>query len=99
VKDDGDIDDVKMNGPAQKAGIAPATRIVAVNSRKFNIQLLREAVQAAVKSTAPIEIMVEDGEFYKTCRVDYHGGEKYPNLVRDESQPDLLSAIAAPKAK
>ncbi len=99
VKDDGDIDDVKMNSPAQKAGIAPATRIVAVNGRKFSSQLLREAVQEAVKSTEPIEIMVEDGEFYKTFRVDYHGGEKYPSLVRDESLPDLLSAITAPHAK
>ena len=58
-----------------------------------------ENVQDAVKSTEPIEIMVEDGEFYKTFRVDYHGGEKYPSLVRDESLPDLLSAITAPHAK
>lgn len=99
VKDDGEIDDVKMNYPAQKAGIAPATRIVAVNERKFNIQLLRDAIDAAVKSTAPIDIMVEDGEFYKTYHVDYHGGQKYPSLVRDESQPDLLSAITAPHAQ
>jgi predicted metalloprotease with PDZ domain len=99
VKDDGEIDDVKINSPAQKAGIAPATRIIAVNGRKFNAVLLREAIDGAVKSTQPIEIMVEDGEFYKTYRVDYHGGERYPSLVRDESQPDLLSAITAPHAK
>ena len=98
-KEDGTIDDVKMNYPAQKAGVAPATRIIAVNGRKFNSQLLREDIAAAVKSTAPIEIMVEDGEFYKTYRVDYHGGEKYPQLVRDESKPDLLSAIGAPHAQ
>ncbi len=98
-KEDGTIDDVKMNYPAQKAGVAPATRIIAVNGRKFNSQLLREDIAAAVKSTAPIEVMVEDGEFYKTYRVDYHGGEKYPQLVRDESKPDLLSAIGAPHAQ
>jgi hypothetical protein len=31
--------------------------------------------------------------------VDYHGGERYPHLVRDESKPDLLSAITAPMVK
>ncbi len=98
VKDDGEIDDVKMNSPAQKAGIAPATRIIAVNGRRFNPQLLKDAIDSAVKSPEPLQIMVEDGEFFNTFRVDYHGGEKYPNLVRDESVPDLLSAIAAPHA-
>jgi predicted metalloprotease with PDZ domain len=99
AKEDGEIDDVKMNYPAQKAGLTPATRIVAVNGRKFNSTLLHEAVQAAQKSSEPIEIMVEDGEFYKTFHVSYHGGEKYPVLVRDELLPDLLSAIAAPHAQ
>ena len=99
AKEDGEIEDVKMNYPAQKAGIAPAARIIAVNGRRYNSTLLREAVEATVKSTEPIEIMVEDGEFYKTFRVSYRGGEKYPVLVRDEAMPDLLSAIAAPHAQ
>ena len=99
IKEDGEIDDVKMDYPAQKAGIAPATRIVAVNGRRFNSQLLHEAIQATVKSAEPIEIMVEDGDFFKTFRVGYRGGEKYPSLVRDESLPDLLSAITAPHAQ
>ena len=42
---------------------------------------------------------MEDGEFYRTFRIDYHDGEKYPQLVRDEAKPDLLSAIAAPHAQ
>ncbi len=99
IKEDGVIEDVKMNGPAQKAGVTPATRLIAVNGRKANALLLREAVAASAKSTTPIEIMVEDGEFYKTFRIDYHGGEKYPQLVRDEGKADLLSAITAPHAK
>jgi predicted metalloprotease with PDZ domain len=96
AKEDGMIEDVRMGGPAQKAGVAPATKIIAVNGRRFNPQLLHDAV--AAKSAAPLEIMVEDGEFFKTFRIDYHGGEKYPHLVRDESKPDLLTAITAPHA-
>jgi predicted metalloprotease with PDZ domain len=98
-KEDGEIEDVKMNGPAQKAGVSPTTRIIAVDGRRFNPELLRETIGEAVKSTSPIEIMVEDGEFFKTFRIDYHGGEKYPHLKRDESKPDLLSAIAASRAQ
>jgi len=26
-------------------------------------------------------------------KLDYHGGEKYPHLVRVESNPDLLTEI------
>jgi len=55
--------------------------------------VLREAVAAA----KPLEFLVKDGEFYKSFRVDYTGGERYPHLVRDNSTPDLLSAILAPK--
>ncbi len=99
AKEEGEIEDVKMNSAAQKAGVTPTTRIIAVNGRRFNSELLREAVADAAKSTSPIEIMVEDGDFFKTFRVDYHGGERYPHLVRDETKPDLLSAIAAPRAQ
>jgi len=99
LKEDGSIEDVRMDGPASKAGLTPTTKIIAVNGRKFNPQLLRETVAATAKSTAPIEIMVEDGEFYKTFHISYRGSERYPHLVRDESKPDLLGAIIAPHAK
>jgi hypothetical protein len=29
-------------------------------------------------------------------RLDYHGGERYPHLVRDGASADLLSAIIKP---
>ena len=99
TKEDGMIQDVKMGGPAQKAGVTPMTKIAGVNGRKYNPQVLRDAVTLSANSVAPIELMVEDGEFYKTFRIDYHGGDRFPHLVRDESQPDLLSAITAPHVK
>ena len=36
--------------------------------------------------------------YYKSYRLDYHEGEEYPHLVRDESKPDLLSDIIKPHA-
>ena len=99
VKEDGAVADISLGGPAGKAGIAPSMRIVAVNSRAFTTTILREAIGTAVTDSKPIELLIRDGEYYRTYRVDYHGGEKYPHLVRMEGTPDLLSEIAGAKAK
>jgi hypothetical protein len=47
----------------------------------------------------PLQLLVSNGDFYKTYSLDYHGGEKYAHLVRDESKPDVLSEIIKPIAK
>jgi predicted metalloprotease with PDZ domain len=99
VKEDGFIIDISMDGPAGKAGMTPSTHIVAVNGRQFTTTILREAVAKAVTDSKPLDLLVKDGEYYKTYTVDYHGGEKYPHLVRIENTPDLLSEIIAPKKK
>ncbi len=76
---------------AAKAGIGPGMKLVAVNGRRFSPEILRDAIKAAKTGTAPIELLVENTDYYKTYKIDYHGGEKYPHLVRDESKPDLLT--------
>jgi len=99
VSEDGAIGDVAMGLPAQKAGVSPATKLIAVNGRQFSTVVLREAIQAAVNKTAPIELLIKNGEYYQTFKIDYHGGELYPRLTRDESKPDVLSQIIEPLAK
>lgn len=99
VKEDGTIADVALDGPAAKAGVAPATKLIAVNTRQFNLTVLREAIQAARSDTAPLALLIKSGEYYKTYGVDYRGGERYPHLVRDPGTPDLLTQIIAPLAK
>jgi predicted metalloprotease with PDZ domain len=98
VKEDGAIDDVAWNGPSAKAGIAPGAKLIAVNSRQFDPTALRDAVQQTATSTTPLELLLKTGEYYKTYRVDYHGGEQYPHLERDDSRADLVSLISAPLA-
>jgi len=99
VKDEGGIQDVIVGGPAQKAGIAPDDKIVAVNNRAFNGTILREAIQRTATSSEPIELLIKRDEYYSVHRVEYQGGEKYPSLERDESRPDLLSKILEPLVK
>jgi predicted metalloprotease with PDZ domain len=98
AKDTGDIVDVHVNSPAYKAGVAPATKIIAVNGRQYSMNVLHHAIEDSTKSTGPIALLIRDGEYYKTFNLDYHEGEKYPHLVRDESKPDVLSEIIRPHA-
>ena len=72
-------------------------KVVAVNGRKFSKDVLRDALRQGKNSSAPLELLVENTEYYKTFKLDYHGGEKYPHLVRDETKPDLLSDIIKPR--
>jgi predicted metalloprotease with PDZ domain len=98
AKEDGTVDDVAVGGPAQKAGVTPADKIIAVNNRQFSPTILREAVQRTATSAQTVELLVKNGEYYSTHRVIYQGGERYPHLVRDPDKPDLLSEIIKPLA-
>jgi predicted metalloprotease with PDZ domain len=99
VKEDGTVQDVALNGPAQKAGIAPTDKLIAVNNRQFTPLILREAVQRTATAEQTIELLVKSGEYYSVHRVTYEGGEKYPHLVRDTNKPDLLSEIVEPQVR
>jgi len=99
VKDDGTIVDVAWNGPSAKANVTPGTKLIAVNSRQFDITSLREAVQQTATSAMPLDLLIKTGEYYKTYRIEYRGGERFPHLERDDSAPDLISVISAPLAK
>jgi predicted metalloprotease with PDZ domain len=83
--------------PAAKAGIGPGMKLVAVNGRRFSGEVLRDAIKAAKNTNTPLEMLVENSDYYKTYKIDYHGGEKYPHLLRDDSKPDLLTDILKAK--
>jgi predicted metalloprotease with PDZ domain len=93
LREDGTITDTTEGMPAALAGIGPGMKLIAVNGRQYSPEILREALKAGKGSTAPLELLVENTDYYKTYKLDYHGGERYPHLVRDESKPDLLTEI------
>ena len=97
LKDDGEVSDTIEGMTAAKAGFGPGMKIVAVNGRKFSADVLHDAIKAAKGNSNPIELLVENSDYYKTIKLDYHDGEKYPHLVRDESKPDLLGEIIKAK--
>jgi hypothetical protein len=68
-------------------------KLIAVNSRRWSEEVLRDAVGATKTAKGRLELLLENEEFFKTYVLDYHDGLKYPRLERDSSKSDLLDAI------
>jgi len=99
VNGDGTVLDVNPELPAAKAGLAPGMKIVEVNGRGWSADALHDAVASTKNAAAPIELRVENGGFQENYKVAYRGGERYPHLERDATQPDLLDEIIKPHAR
>ena len=93
VAADGTVRDTVEGMVGAKAGIGPGMKIIAVNGRSFSPDIWHDAILAAKTSRSPIELIVENTEYFRVIKLDYHGGERFPHLVRDESKPDLLTEI------
>lgn len=90
--------DVIPGSPADLAGLAPGMHLVGVNGRKWSPELLHNAIELAKNSKEPIELLVENADYFKTCRIAYHGGERYPHLEAIKGKSDVLGEIARMKA-
>ena len=70
---------------------------MAVNGSAYDNDQLKEIVKRSKQSKEPIEFMVKNGDRYRTVKIDYHEGLKYPHLERNEAIPARLDAILAAK--
>jgi predicted metalloprotease with PDZ domain len=90
------IGDVIPRSPADVAGAAPGSHIIALNGYKWSKELLHDTLEAPPDAAGTITLLIEKDDMYKTLELKYSGGERYPNLVRETATPDLLSQIAHP---
>lgn len=72
-------------------------KLLGVNGRKYDFDRLLRAIGNARDRSKRIELLLDDGDFYRTVILDYHGGVRHPRLERLQGQPDLLSEILAPR--
>ncbi|WP_394849444.1 M61 family peptidase [Pendulispora brunnea] len=96
LDDKGVVLDVHLDGPAGKAGLPLKASLVAVNGRKYSPEVLRR-VLADTSAKGPVELLAERDGFFRTYRVAWGGGARYPHLDRDPAKPDVLGAILAPR--
>jgi predicted metalloprotease with PDZ domain len=92
----GKFTQVMWNGPVFKAGLTTGTELIAVNGSTYEGERLKTAVKETLYGT-PIELLIKQGETYRTVRIDYRGGARYPKLERISGVPALLDDILAAK--
>jgi predicted metalloprotease with PDZ domain len=93
---EGEISDLRWNGPADKAKLFPGQKIISVNGNIFSGEALRNAIKEAKGKTEPIHLIVQGDTFVTTADLDYHDGERFPSLVRVDGTPDYLDDITKP---
>jgi predicted metalloprotease with PDZ domain len=97
VGNDGKIGSVLWGSAAFNAGLTIGSEITAVNGRKFDGDAIKQAIKAAAGNGPAPELLIHDGEVYRTVRLDWHGGLRYPRLEKVGTAPGTLDALLAPR--
>ena len=63
ISGEGIISDLRWNGPADKAHLAPGQKIIAINGQVFSAELLHEAIKAAKGNTEPIKLILQSDTY------------------------------------
>jgi predicted metalloprotease with PDZ domain len=95
---DGMVSDSIVGSPAFQAGISSGMKVLAVNGRLYNQDLLEDAIKAAKDTSQPISLLVVVDDYIRTCTIHYHGGDRYPHLVREGDRPDYLDELIKARA-
>ena len=93
----GQLTEVRWGGPAYEAGLTMGTALIAVNGREYRAERLKTAIALAKLNKQPVELLVRNLDRYRTVRIAYFEGLKYPQLQRIERTPDRVGAILRPR--
>ncbi len=95
VGKEGLVKDVHWGGPAFKAGISVGSTLVAINGDKYDDDVLKAVITAAKGGTAPIALLIRQGDHFRTVDVAWNGGLRYPHLERTGKGPASLDVTYA----
>lgn len=99
LRPDGSVSDVIPGRPADKAGISPGMKLLAVNGRRWSEPRLLDALKET-KTTGKVELLLENGDLFRTFTLTYNGGARYPRLQRMTGDaPDRLTDLFMAKTK
>jgi predicted metalloprotease with PDZ domain len=97
VGKDGALTDVLWDGPAFKAGLTEGCQVIAVNGQTYGPEDLKDAIRGAAAGGGAIELLVKNDDVYRTVRIDYRDGPRYPRLERIAGTAATLDDILAPR--
>jgi len=98
VGSDGTVTDAIVGSPAFEAGVSSGMKVMGVNGRVYSHELLEDAIKAAKDSSQPVTLLVLSDDYFRTCTINYHGGDKFPHLLREADKPDYLDELIKPRA-
>jgi predicted metalloprotease with PDZ domain len=98
VGTDGTVTDAIVGSPAFEAGVSSGMKVIGVDGRVYSHDLLVDAIKAAKDTSQPVTLLVVVDDYYRTCVINYHGGDKFPHLVREADKPDYLDELIKPRA-
>ncbi|HKU67423.1 MAG TPA: hypothetical protein VJP85_06595 [Candidatus Baltobacteraceae bacterium] len=94
VSGKGEIQDVRENSSAWKAGLSPGMTVMAVNGQEWDPDALEYAVKSAKRSGA-VTLIANNSGAVGSYTLQYRGGLRYPHLERIAGKPDMLAKIMA----
>ncbi len=95
--DDGKVSSVLWDSAAFNAGLTIGSQVLAVNGRNFAADAMKQAIKAAANGGPAPQLLVHDGDVYRTVALDWHGGLRYPRLEKTGKAPGTLDALLAPR--
>jgi predicted metalloprotease with PDZ domain len=97
VSAEGIVNAVIWKSAAFDAGLTVGSQILTVNNRTFSRDTMTNAIAAAKGTDRPIQLLVNSGGEYRTVELNWHGGLRYPRLVKAGSGDGTLDALLAPR--
>ncbi len=94
---DGGITSVIPGMIGDRTGLAPGMKVIGVNNMTFSRSRLLDALASSV-TLHKIELLLIEGERFRTVVLDYADGPRYLELARDGSKPDILTEILKPRS-
>ena len=74
-------------------------KLLGIGGHVYTSRAVEAALAESKGGSAPLEVVVADGDALRTHKLDYHGGPRFPHLERIEGRPDGLADILKPHAK
>nr|WP_232455561.1 peptidase M61 [Sphingomonas sp. KC8] len=93
----GAITQVIWDGPAFAAGLTVGSKIVAIGGRAYTDSGLKDAIRAARGSKAPIRLLVQSGDYFRSVDILWDGGLRYPRLEKIGAGTTTLDRLLEPR--
>jgi len=87
-----------VGSPAYNAGVGATMTIVTVNGQPYSADILRQAIIDNETTPSLIKLTLKQGKYTTEVTINYQGGLHIPAFEKDNSKPDIISNILAPRS-